>query len=288
MGISLKNSIVIIDEAHNLIETVTAIHTVMLTLVQLRTAFGQLSMYLDCYRARLAGKNVVYIKQLMTIIRALLRLLEPISTKPKEDRVFHPNEFVHELRIDHINMFKIKRYLEKSSLARKLNGFIDKVRQQQQEQGQDVMGQSSLNSRYRSSSSSMPTLTQIEAFLLALTNPNRDGRIVVTYSNGSAEMKYMLLNPAEVFRPVVEEARSIILAGGTMEPVSDFINFLFPDVPEDRISRLSCGHIIPPSNLSVIALDEGPSGKPFTFTFEHRQQVELVRYYQISIRWHAF
>lgn len=33
-------------------------------------------------------------------------------------------------------------------------------------------------------------------------------------------MRYILLNPAERFREVVEQARSVVLAGGTMEPVS--------------------------------------------------------------------
>lgn len=32
-------------------------------------------------------------------------------------------------------------------------------------------------------------------------------------------MKYLLLNPMEMFRDVVGEARSVVLAGGTMEPV---------------------------------------------------------------------
>lgn len=34
------------------------------------------------------------------------------------------------------------------------------------------------------------------------------------------EMKYQSLNPSPYFRPVVETARAVILAGGTMSPVS--------------------------------------------------------------------
>ena len=40
------------------------------------------------------------------------------------------------------------------------------------------------------------------------------------------QMKYILLNPAERFKEVREQARSIVLAGGTMEPVSDFESVL--------------------------------------------------------------
>lgn len=34
------------------------------------------------------------------------------------------------------------------------------------------------------------------------------------------ELKYQLLNPAPQFSEIVEMARSVILAGGTMSPVS--------------------------------------------------------------------
>jgi chromosome transmission fidelity protein 1 len=34
------------------------------------------------------------------------------------------------------------------------------------------------------------------------------------------EIKYQLLNPAPDFTGVVDEARSVVLAGGTMSPVS--------------------------------------------------------------------
>lgn len=36
------------------------------------------------------------------------------------------------------------------------------------------------------------------------------------------EIKYQHLNPATYFREVVEVARSVVLAGGTMSPVSHF------------------------------------------------------------------
>lgn len=197
----------IIDEAHNVIETVTAIHTVALTLNQIRTALSQLTMYMQRYRARLLGKNVAYIKQVMAIVKALIRILQP-KPDQKKDRVLGVNEFVHLLSIDHMNMFKIEKYLKESRLAQKLNGFIDKQQQQQQQREKDTP------------TSVVPTLTQIEAFILTLTNPDKDGRIVLTFGDDTPQVKYMLLNPADVFEPIVRDAKSIILAGGTMEPVN--------------------------------------------------------------------
>ncbi|KAI9489392.1 helicase C-terminal domain-containing protein [Zychaea mexicana] len=281
LGISLKNSVVIIDEAHNLIETVTAIHTVTVSYHQARMAFSQLKTYLQRYKNRLLGKNIAYIRQTVHIVKALLKLLEPATTaddrnNKKKDTVIRVNEFVHMLGIDHINMFKIEKYLKASNLARKLNGFIDKELQKQQQQQQANETSDQQQQLSNSSNTAMPTLTQIEAFLLALTNPDKDGRIVVNYSTESSEVKYMLLNPAEVFRPIVEDAKSIILAGGTMEPISDFTNILLHDVPSAQINRLSCGHIIPPSNMAVMSIDAGPTGKPFLFRYDSRQDEKLM------------
>ncbi|KAI8137325.1 ATP-dependent RNA helicase chl1 [Fennellomyces sp. T-0311] len=250
LGISLKNSVVIIDEAHNLIETVTSIHTVSLSYSQVRMAISQLGAYLQKYKNRLLGKNIAYIRQIVHIVKAILKCLEP--TPDKKDSVIGVNDFVHRLNIDHINMFKIQKYLQISRLAQKLNGFIDKEQQ-----------------------SSVPTLTQIEAFMLALTNPDKDGRIVINYSD-DPEIKYMLLNPAEVFRPIVQDARSIILAGGTMEPITDFTNILLHDVPSAQINRLSCGHIIPKTNMTVMSIDAGPTGKPLLFRYDSRQDEKLM------------
>lgn len=88
---------------------------------------------------------------------------------------------------------------------------------------------------------------QLQTLLVALANPVKDGRIILsvdkpfattksiaTHSKGGKQnaasvpatvkapiitIRYLLLNPSEVFRPVVDEARSVILAGGTMSPV---------------------------------------------------------------------
>ena len=50
---NLKNSIVIIDEAHNLVDTITNIHSVNISGSQLGLAFSQLSQYRERYSTRL-------------------------------------------------------------------------------------------------------------------------------------------------------------------------------------------------------------------------------------------
>ena len=58
-----------------------------------------------------------------------------------------------------------------------------------------------------------------------------------------SKLKFLLLNPAIHFQDVVRQARAIIVAGGTMQPVEEFKHQLLycAGVGEDRIAEFSCG-----------------------------------------------
>ena len=65
-------------------------------------------------------------------------------------------------------------------------------------------------------------LMLIEGFLEALTNANKDGRIVINKADllSHSSLKFLLLNPVVHFSEIVSEARSVIVAGGTMQPLN--------------------------------------------------------------------
>jgi chromosome transmission fidelity protein 1 len=76
LGISLKSHVVIIDEAHNLMDAIAGIHEVEVSLKQLKVARSQLGQYLQKFRNRLKGKNRVYVAQVIRIIDSLTIYLE--------------------------------------------------------------------------------------------------------------------------------------------------------------------------------------------------------------------
>ncbi|CAG8527014.1 2198_t:CDS:10 [Ambispora leptoticha] len=282
MGISLKNNVVIIDEAHNLVETITAVHTVYVDHSQISRAQLQLTRYLERYKRRLKGKNIVYIRQILALLDALTKCLNQWtkSCENKRDKenceeIKMVNEFMHHLNIDNLNLFKLEKYLKKSNLARKLNGFMDKM------EFHEVKIHPS-NDDVNDYSSSIPCLNQIETFFMSLTNGDIDGRIILGFmpiagtSKYQPYIKYLLLNPSNQFKDVVMEARSVILAGGTMEPVKDLIDQLFSYLPPEKIDRFSCGHIIPKKNLLTLVVSNGPTGMPMEFTFERRTDEKLI------------
>lgn len=76
LGISLKGHVIIIDEAHNLMDAISGIHGIEVSLRQLKTARGQLGIYLQKFRNRLQGKNRVYVTQVARVIDSLTGYLE--------------------------------------------------------------------------------------------------------------------------------------------------------------------------------------------------------------------
>ncbi len=58
--------------------------------------------------------------------------------------------------------------------------------------------------------------------------------------------------------------------------MNDYTNHLFHYLPLERIMTLSCGHVIPPSNLLATPIISGPKGLDFDFTFAQRNSVTML------------
>ena len=151
LGIRLAGSIVVIDEAHNLIDTINEMHSVMLSARHLSETSAQLAQYEERYRSRLKPANRQMVQQLLFVVRALRRALLPRSSaltrtvpaqgqvgadapmptgipssgEGTEERIVAVNSFLCSHNIDHINLLRLKTFCEISELAKKLQGFSD-------------------------------------------------------------------------------------------------------------------------------------------------------------------
>jgi chromosome transmission fidelity protein 1 len=81
LGINLKNKVVIFDEAHNLIDAISAIYSVIVEKSVIERAKAQLGVYLQRYKSRLSGKNLIYIKQIQTLLDCLIQNLTDIEKR---------------------------------------------------------------------------------------------------------------------------------------------------------------------------------------------------------------
>uniref|UniRef100_UPI0037E969B7 ATP-dependent DNA helicase DDX11 isoform X2 n=1 Tax=Semicossyphus pulcher TaxID=241346 RepID=UPI0037E969B7 len=310
-GVQLKGQVVIIDEAHNLSDTLSCIHSAELTGAQLCRAHSQLTQYAERFKSRLKAKNLMYIKQILFVIEGLVRGLGgKVGQNPQNQttqtgtEMLTINNFLFKAQIDNINLFKLQRYFEKSMVSRKLGSFVEKYAGS----GVILHAQSSSNKENRrteglnrylqtlqSNQSTAPDqqgsveaekvlsaspMMQVEGFFMALTNSNTDGRVVVHKQGALSEssVKFLLLNPAVHFAQVLKECRAVIIAGGTMQPVSDFKQELLfsAGVGVERITEFSCGHVIPPENILPLVLCSGPSGQELDFTFQNRDSPRMM------------
>ncbi|KAG0203919.1 DEAD H (Asp-Glu-Ala-Asp His) box helicase 11 [Mortierella sp. NVP41] len=369
----IKDNILLLDEAHNLINSLLQMHSVAITLHQVVLAQDQLRMYLERYEKRLSSTNEGYIRVLMRILKCLEAFVEKWRAGPPTsqqngqagslsagvnggvghtigagrlfkpaDRVMKVNEFLHAAKMDHINLFKAHAYLETSGVARKLQGLHESLQRREAKkqakaegrQGNSTAGRvkihpgrnySTIPGSHAAASaqkSTSPILLVVDAFLMSLLNADNDGRVIVAMEEEAGEsggpddegddsgssqvgslagreknqvpvLKFMLLNPANVFRPLVEEARSVVLAGGTMEPVSDLLSHLFPylkdptatpivnngalaEMQYPRIHRFSCGHVIPKENLMAIVMEKSSVGTTLELNFANRNQDQVM------------
>lgn len=69
--------------------------------------------------------------------------------------------------------------------------------------------------------------------------------------------------------------RAVIVAGGTMQPSSEFQFQLFgaAGAPQNRIMSFSCDHIIPPDHVLPLVLTRGPSNKELDFSWGNRSRL---------------
>ena len=155
------------------------------------------------------GKNRVYVTQVVRLLDSVSACIDSIVAKNKDlDGTVNASELTAGKGVDQINLHKLMRYLRESRLARKVEGYIDFT----EEQGR--------NSSSRSCPPSTPVLTHIQSFFQTLADPASEGVYLHEMDeNNELSLRYMLLDPTHNFKEVVETARAVILAGGTMSPV---------------------------------------------------------------------
>uniref|UniRef100_A0A3P8Z2X4 Helicase ATP-binding domain-containing protein n=1 Tax=Esox lucius TaxID=8010 RepID=A0A3P8Z2X4_ESOLU len=284
-GVQLKGQVLIIDEAHNLSDTLSCIHSSELTGAQLCRAHSQLTQYSERYRSRLKAKNLMYIKQILFVIEGLLRVLggkvgqnpHSQSTQPATE-LLTMNNFLFKAQIDNINLFKVHRYFEKSMISRKvrvliitpkknhkysrepnvcgLNRYLQALQTSQHLSASPVESPPGLQGAADDRELAASPMMQIEGFFMALTNTNTDGRVML-HTQGSvavSSVKFLLLNPAVHFSQVLKDCRAVIIAGGTMQPI------------------VSKQHL----NILPLVLCSGPSGQELEFTFQNRDTPHLM------------
>ena len=199
----------IVDEAHNLSDTIANMSSVTLTSRQLKASRLQLGIYLQRFGNRLKGSNRVYVVQTMRVIESMIAYIGRFEQGGiAKERIASVDEMMAGRGMDQVNLHKLLRYLHESKLARKVHGY------------QVQTSEAERTTKDKSETPTAPVLTAVQGFLASVINPASEGRFFCSKADDRDwSLKYMLLDPSPHFREVVEDARAVILAGGTMSPV---------------------------------------------------------------------
>ena len=293
----LHGSVVVLDEAHNVMEAISALHSVSLTLRMLQRGKRGLEQYESRFRDRFKHSNWLYIKQTLHITTALLDYMQSSQQLPQpysDGRVVAINDLLVDCGIEHINLFKLARFIDESELANKLSGFIDRYRAEDDVSAAAVVARGRVGEEggvggEESLGRGTNIVHALHAFLQALCNANEDGRVIskLSYlpssSSSSAlssprvlaptsSLSFLMLNPSVPFLPLLRHARAVLLVGGTMQPFAHYHKHLLPSLPSTHLRVFSCSHVIPPSHILCLSFSTGPTSTPLLLSRSSQSQ----------------
>lgn len=113
----------VIDEAHNLIDSVLALHSVSITTAQLLTIRQALLSYIQKFRTRFTGLNATYLKQLAVVLKHLSEVADEWAKEGKREEMLPVGRLSSGGKsgaVDQIDLRKLNEYLQTSKIARKV------------------------------------------------------------------------------------------------------------------------------------------------------------------------
>lgn len=279
---ALARCVIVFDEAHNVIDAINAMYSCTLSSAHLAAVDATVAAYFDKYRSRLGSQSVLWISSLMSVVKLLRSFLSrcgdevataattipsPSATEPQQ--VFTIAEFITAAGLSTADFSGILRYIEGSGIARKLRGFthVSAVA------GADSKADVTVESAY---ASPVAGFQAMQSLFSALLTTFEDGRVLFkpAVTDGDTvkpcAFKFSLLNPGSRFAPLLEHARSIVLIGGTLQPIHNLTAQLLQSCDTRRIQTLSVGHVVPSDHVGAVCLSKSPSGGAFNFAFGSR------------------
>ncbi len=256
LGLHTAGAVVIVDEAHNLIESINSVHSAVLSESTVEAAAQQLNAYFDRYYEKLSHANKVFVRELQTVLSELNKLFvkrkKLAASQVVDDSIVGVTQFLFDIDCHNLNMFQLVSKIKDSQIANKLRGF----------QSKEVPANP--NAFYG-----------VTHFLECLTFRDGDGRILLRKQS----LEFLLLSPEQCFEKFAKECRSVLLAGGTLAPVDWMANQLVSDPDlKRRVSFHSFGHVVNPDRVLVLPVAVGPLGNRLNFSYTQREfgQEELL------------
>ncbi|KAF4519675.1 hypothetical protein B566_EDAN016765 [Ephemera danica] len=298
-GLDLKNSVVIVDESHNLLDTVREIYSQEVFGYQLLHAHAQITHYIT-HRAKTASSDTICVyRQLLSILSALLRILGGNSRTPETFKMdpsgmfMKLHTFLSETAIGNIGLLKLLDECNKRKLAILLHAFT--TQQKLTLQGPTKEPKQSNISKFlqnlKTTEGNKPTVKSgfvKKRNMKKGLSPSAKTALATKQQEpppNSESTQY--LNPNAI-RPVLallkllvsstDDSEIMIIKARTMSPLSEFTDQLLQGsgVPKSKITCFTTDHVVPPENICPLILPIGSSGQDLEFTHQKKNQPHLM------------
>lgn len=243
LNLNLTNSIVIIDEAHNLLDTIAAIYSAEIKLDQIQRSQRQLTAYKTKYLTRFSARNLLRLNQLISIANRLTKLFVTVKGGPEPaqptSRMIHVHELMDDTNISPSNLTEILQFCENTRLAQKVHGFsmrygaeeVTVVPVKSKETTASYLKRLSEQKNNKmpietpkvvhveekpisvsGAGESASAIRGLLTFLECLLEESTDGRVLLSNHPGqrtNSFLKYLLLNPSNRFSDVLKQCRAV-------------------------------------------------------------------------------
>jgi chromosome transmission fidelity protein 1 len=120
LGINLDQRIVVFDEAHNLMDSITSINSIEIGKAHLKAAKESIEEYSAKYKARMNPKNVKMLGDLAMVLGSFQTFFE----KRKGEMTLDVIEVLTETDLYNFDFSKLLSFFDKADVVKKLNGYV--------------------------------------------------------------------------------------------------------------------------------------------------------------------
>ncbi|OIR58369.1 MAG: ATP-dependent DNA helicase Chl1 [Amphiamblys sp. WSBS2006] len=228
-GIELgKDCVVVVDEAHNLEEMVNGMQSVSITAETVDGCLEQAENYLRKTGKMLSALKKENIKKLLLFLSSIRSEMEACLSRAIEPVA----SFVKRNDFEKINFLRLGTYCADETLPLKFS-----------------FGKESGKEEY--------PLYSVLSFMKCLSEADSFGAVSIE----SKRVEYISLDPSAHIQRVAESVKCVVVAGGTMSPIDDVLERLFPFFGREQVCVVQCPHVVPPRNVLAVGVSTGPGGR---------------------------
>lgn len=278
LDIDLKDSIIVVDEAHNIYDIVLQMNTVTITNKIIKKYYDAFQKYKQKYEKRMLKVNLDKIKSVICILQKLIDFFANINENKENlimneslivnkdvlakeskkidnksnncellngsqenevyTKVLSVSNFLITSYLDDYNMLDLEEYMRENKITEKLEGFNTNLHHQ---------------------------LYNIAKFLRLLVYSDTNGRIFYN----KHKIQFMPLDASMYFEDILD-CKSLILAGGTMEPIDNLQRVMKDREIEYHSYPSVC------NNFIGLIVSIGPTKKQIKLNFDTKNNQETI------------